>query len=108
MARYGRAQIDIGLRAAGLALVCGAGGIARVLHALALAHPNQPGVGELVMAAVLFLCASIGCALLFTGSGIFDRIKIASRWRRTPQFPVHRAVEPEWIAAEEVREMAES
>jgi len=106
MTRYGRAQIDIGLRAGGLALLCGAGGMARLLHALALAHPNRPGLVELVAAAVLFLCASVGSALLFTGAGIFDRIKIASRWRSAPQFPVHRPVEPERIATEQVRELA--
>ncbi|WP_157219840.1 hypothetical protein [Flavisphingomonas formosensis] len=107
MARHRDGRIDIGLRTGGLMLVGAAAGTALLLRVLTIAHAGRPGPLELLLAAILFLCGSVGAALLFTGAHIFDRIELASRWRSTQFFPVRRPVEPRRIAVEEMQESAE-
>lgn len=80
---FGRGWIDLGLRAAGAALASIAAGAASLLRSLTLAHPGRPALAEFAAAAILFLCGSIGAALIFTGARLLDRVEVAGRWRRT-------------------------
>lgn len=73
---------DIGLRSLGCALIGCAWVAAHLLRRMALAHPTgRIGAIALLLSAALFLCASIGAALVGTGARIFDPIDVASRWR---------------------------
>lgn len=51
----------------------------RLLHA---GTPPAPSLGQYALATVTFLGASIGSGLLILGGHVYDRIKIAERYRR--------------------------
>jgi hypothetical protein len=73
---------DIGLRSGGAAL-CSLSWLAfRTLFHLRLAPwPAAPGSSAFALAAIGFLCASAGAALLVLGHHMFDEIELGERWR---------------------------
>ncbi|MBA3940981.1 MAG: hypothetical protein C0520_07205 [Sphingopyxis sp.] len=76
---------DVGLRAGGLALLGLGWPLAARLHQLALAVPAREATSfMLLLAAILFLCAGAGSALLFAGSGLWETVEVSERWRRLP------------------------
>ena len=77
MAAKGRIGTDIGLRSAGLAMWCLA---ALVGHILFGAGAHAATLVDYPLAAVGFLAASIGSALVWQGRHLFDQIDLSSRW----------------------------
>ncbi|WP_420138141.1 hypothetical protein [Sphingomonas sp.] len=68
---------DIALRSAGLALLCLAAFLGRLLFG------GGPHVAKLVdypLAGATFLSASVGSALLWQGRHLFDQVELSSRW----------------------------
>lgn len=51
--------------------------------------PAPPGVAAFALAAVGFLWASAGAALLTLGHHIFDEIEIGERWQQRPPARTH-------------------
>lgn len=75
-------RTDIGLRLGGAGLLGLAWLAFRELAGLHLsAIHSDPGVGPLALAAVGFLCASLGAVLIVQGRHIFDRVEVSRRWR---------------------------
>ena len=76
---------DIGLRAAGAALL-GIGWLfALRLHHMAQATtPRDASSLTILLSAVTFLCASAGSALLFVGAGLWESVEVSARWKRVP------------------------
>jgi hypothetical protein len=85
MAAWHRSRrADMGLRAAGVLLCClGGAAIARLV---AMRTPPQTADAlAFLLAAIGFLSASAGSAMLFLGSHLFDHIEVSARWhRRSP------------------------
>lgn len=81
-------RTDLTLRLCGLSL-CGLSFFAiwTLVQVRALPAQASPGAAAVALAAVGFLCASAGAALLTLGHHIFDEIEVAERWRqrRPPQ-----------------------
>lgn len=76
----------IGLRAGGGALIGVGWSLAVRLHHMAQAgFPRDAMTGPMLLAAILFLCASAGSALLFVGPGLWDSVDVSERWRRLPK-----------------------
>lgn len=75
---------DLGLRVTGL----GSLSIARLSwHALrglagAGGFHHAPPLAAFALALLVFLASSVGAALLALGHHLFDRVEVASRWRR--------------------------
>jgi hypothetical protein len=75
-------RADLPIRAGGTLLLGMAWFAARALRHLAQAPPpHQAGALGLLLAAIAFVAASIGCALLSLGSHLFDQIEVSGRWR---------------------------
>lgn len=77
-----RRSTDLGLRLGGVAL-CGVSWLAirTLVHTRLAPWPASPGLMAFGLAAVGFICASAGAALLSIGHHIFDEIEIGERWR---------------------------
>ena len=76
-----RRSADLLLRLAGIVLIAIAYAAGAALRHPALVDVNLEGdaIADL-LAAGPFLSASAGCAALFTGRHLFDRVRIARRW----------------------------
>ena len=95
-------RADLGLRASGL-LLCWIS-YAAIARLVALHVPPQSAEALAYgLAAIGFIAASGGSAMLFLGHHLFDEIEVSARWRRKPNsdpfFPletttVHDIVEP--------------
>jgi hypothetical protein len=70
------------LRAAGALLLALAYAAAAVLRARALAGPIMGDPLAWLLAAVSFVLASGGAALLVVGRHLFDHVEVARRWSR--------------------------
>lgn len=78
---YEKLRARIGLRLAGLALLLtdwrGWGLLCRLVRA----HPAaEATVGQCLLAALLFLGASVGAALLVMGADLWKPVTISARW----------------------------
>lgn len=69
----------IGLRVVGLGLIAALWPEGRVLRALIHAQPAITGA-QLLLAALSFLCASGGAALLLMGPGLWKPVRLSARW----------------------------
>ncbi|NLS27109.1 hypothetical protein S2M10_21020 [Sphingomonas sp. S2M10] len=80
-------RADLGLRALGLGL-CAVAYFA-VARLAALAQPLQAGsMMGLVLAAIGFVCGSIGSAMTMLGRHLFDEVQLSTRWQhRSAQDP---------------------
>ena len=74
-----RWTLKIGLRLLGLALLATLWPEGRALAALAHGHPAVT-IGQLSLAALAFLCASGGMALLLMGPDLWKPVRLADRW----------------------------
>jgi hypothetical protein len=84
---------DVLVRATGV-LCCTSSYLAvRALVHLRLATPAaaQPGAIAYALAAVAFLCASVGTALVVLGHHVFEEIEVSERWQHRPAPSVPRA-----------------
>lgn len=72
----------IGLRAGGLILLAIGAWSAIRLHQLALTNAHRD-TASLVLAAICFLCASAGSALVWEGPGLWAPVEVSERWRRS-------------------------
>jgi hypothetical protein len=83
MADWAHKRTDITLRAAG-ALSCATAYLA--IHTLGHLYNGaaraEPGVVVYLLAAIAFLCSSLGAALLVLGHHVLDRIEVSARWQR--------------------------
>ncbi|SEH12226.1 hypothetical protein SAMN05428974_0420 [Sphingopyxis sp. YR583] len=85
---------NIGLRTGGSALIVLGSSVAVRLHQLALATSGRDSSSfMMLLAAIVFLCASAGSALLFVGPGLWEIVEVSERWRRVPagavEVPAH-------------------
>ena len=80
-----RRTTDLGLRLGGVAL-CGVAWLAirTLLHMRLAPWSASPGLLALGLAALGFVGASAGAALLSIGHHIFDEVVIGERWRTRP------------------------
>ena len=79
---------DIGLRTIGI-LLCVVAYLA-ISHLIALRPPppeQATGAESFVLAAVGFLCASVGSAVTCLGNHLFDQVEISARWRTASVIP---------------------
>lgn len=83
MAWYQTRRADLGLRGAG-PLLCGIGYVACAELFAVRSAPGQPGMDAYLLAAIGFLAASTGSALLILGNRLFDPIAVSPRWRGRP------------------------
>lgn len=74
-----RWTLKIGLRLFGLALLTPLWPEGRALAALAHGHPAVTA-GQFLLAALAFLCASGGMALLLMGPDLWKPVRLADRW----------------------------
>jgi hypothetical protein len=72
-------RADLGLRASGL-LLCGIAYAA--VSRLCGLHPSAQtaGAGACAWAAIAFVAASSGSAMLMLGRHLFDAIRVSQRW----------------------------
>ncbi|WHO38541.1 hypothetical protein PMI04_018685 [Sphingobium sp. AP49] len=70
---------QIGLRLLGLALIAMLWPEGRALTTLVHIHPSVTG-GQLLLAALAFLCASGGTALLLMGPDLWKPVRLSARW----------------------------
>lgn len=86
-------RADLGLRASGL-LLCGIAYTA--ISRLCAMHipPQTAGALAYALAAIGFLCASAGSAMVMLGHHLFDEIEVSERWRPRPRdiFPLSESV----------------
>jgi hypothetical protein len=82
--RSNNLSFNIGLRAGGMAVLALGWWVAVRLHQLALAAPRDHASLMLLLGAAVFLCGSIGSALLFVGPGLWEPVEVSERWRRLP------------------------
>jgi hypothetical protein len=82
MATWHRSRsADLGLRALGLAL-CGVAYLA-LSRLIATTQPAQPASAiALALAAIGFLGASAGGAMVVLGNHLFDEVEVSARWQR--------------------------
>jgi hypothetical protein len=75
---------DLGLRLAGVGSLAAARLSFHGLRGLSGAggFHHAPPLMAFVLALVVFFAASIGTALVALGHHVFDRVEVASRWRR--------------------------
>lgn len=71
--------MKIGLRLFGLALLSALWPEGRALAALVHLHPEVSG-GQMLLAALSFLCASGGMALLLMGPDLWKPVPLSDRW----------------------------
>lgn len=77
---------DVAPRMGGLGLLPVGAVSSNLLYHLANAAPAHGATAfEFGLAAMGFLCLSIGLALLALGSHIFDEVEISARWARQPR-----------------------
>ncbi len=78
----GRVVEDLLIRLGGLAAILLAGAaldwLYRLIH---IAGPREATPGQLLLAAIGFLGASIGTGLLILGRHIHDEVELSDRWR---------------------------
>jgi hypothetical protein len=77
-----RASAKVLLRLAGVALLALAWAMAEALRRRALAGPVTGDAPAYLLAALSFVGASAGAALVLMGGHLFDKIEIAARWGR--------------------------
>lgn len=78
---YERWPARIGLRLAGLALLACAWAEGSVLHDLVDAGTrSDPTAAQLLVAALLFVSASLGAALAVVGAGLWKPVALSDRW----------------------------
>lgn len=76
---------NIGLRAIGIVLLGIGWWVVVRLHQITLATPARDNSTFMMMlAAIVFLCASAGSALLFVGSGLWESVEVSERWLPPP------------------------
>lgn len=95
VAWHGSRGGDIALRAAGL-LLCVVAYLA-TSHLIALQPPlpdQTVGAESFILAAIGFLSASAGSAMLCLGHHLFDRVEISARWGSGRVVPVDDASSP--------------
>ena len=93
-----RPLAGLGLRAGGMVLLAlGAASGGRPPHRAGGVPPRDATTSTILLAALLFLCGSAGCALLFVGPGLWERVEVSERWRRLPD-PFAPAAEPQGAA----------
>lgn len=81
MAKWHRSwRGDVALRVAGLLLGWISCGAFRRLAAMEVPH-HAAGLFAYALAAIGFLAASGGGAMLMLGRHLFDRIEVSARWR---------------------------
>jgi len=74
---------DIGLRLFGMALIGGAAAAISRMFGLVHSGSGDPAIALVYLLALAgFVSASIGSALLFLGTHIFDEVELSERWRR--------------------------
>ncbi len=82
--RQSRAR-NVAIRLAGLAMLpVGAVSINLLYHQVSAVPAHEATDFELGLAAMSFLCLSIGSALLALGSHILDEVEISARWASQP------------------------
>ena len=95
MVSKSRVGKDIALRSAGLALLCLAAFLGRMLFG---GGPHVATLVDYPLAGATFLSASGGSALIWQGRHLFDQIELSSRWASHidepagPPWPAGRAV----------------
>jgi hypothetical protein len=77
---YQHWSAQLGLRAAGLALLATAWMEGRALDHLVGDPIAAHGVGALLLAALLFVSASLGMALAIVGPGLWKPVRLSARW----------------------------
>lgn len=73
----------MGLRAAGLLLCC----LSYVAFVRLVALRTPPQTADAIaylLAAIGFMSASAGSAMLFLGNHLFDEVEVSARWHRRP------------------------
>lgn len=82
----GRTGLDVLLRAGGIVLILIAAAAAWALDGIAGGQPRASiTVLDDLLAALAFVGASIGGALLFAGARLFDQVEVGERWVRRPR-----------------------
>lgn len=80
---YERTGAKIGLRIVGLMLLISAWPEGGLLHRIVLATPaTDMSATEFLLAALLFLTASAGAALVVMGPRLWKPVKLSARWER--------------------------
>ena len=78
---YRHWSAQLGLRATGLALLAACWMEGRALGRL-VTDPNAArGPGALLLAALLFVSASLGMALAIVGPGLWKPVRLSARWQ---------------------------
>lgn len=99
MAAWHRSRrADLGLRALGLGF-CAVAYFA-IGRLVALSHPQQAGstIG-FALAAVGFVCGSIGSALAMLGKHLFDDVQVSTRWQHRSTHDLHARAR--WLEGEQ-------
>lgn len=78
---YRHWSAQFGLRAAGLALLASAWMEGRDLDHLVTNPIAAQGAGALLLAALLFVSASLGMALATVGPGLWTPVRVSARWQ---------------------------
>lgn len=77
---YQHWSAQLGLRVAGLALLVTCWPEGRVLDRLVADPIAAHGAGALLLAALLFVSASLGAALAIVGPGLWKPVRLSARW----------------------------
>lgn len=86
---------NIGLRVGGIVLLILARVQAwRLHHIVQMNFSGQATPLQILLAAMTFLSASIGCALLFVGPGLWRRVRVSERWARRLSDPNSHQMKP--------------
>lgn len=92
---YERLGAQIGLRVAGLGLLASAWFECGLLRRLVMETPAaDTTVGELLLAALMFLSVSAGAALAVIGGGLWKPVKVSERWADSSVVRASREREP--------------
>jgi hypothetical protein len=76
---------NLGLRLGGIMLFVIGWSAADRLHGIALTTSARDATSSMIMlAAIIFICGSVGSALLFVGPGLWDSVEVSERWRSPP------------------------
>ncbi|WP_336970176.1 hypothetical protein [Sphingobium aromaticiconvertens] len=78
---YEHWSAQLGVRAGGLALLATARMEGGVLDRLVVDPIAAQGAGALLLAALLFVSASLGMALTIVGPGLWKPVRLSARWQ---------------------------